>query len=189
MRCHVIHGGNADLLIGFNYIEASVCSCALLNIEMSLLFMWIGSWYPLCLWMPWPGKCQVIHRHNAAHPAGCLSIRVSVIHVFRKNCISWCTGPMRGQAIHLHRANHLSECFYQGFNIHTYSVCFMHIYVIFTVPVDVLAPWLPGHPQTLCGCYNIHTYSDEHCSCCFKYTNVILIVPVDVLPPELSGLP
>ena len=66
---------------------------------------------------------------------------------------------------------------------------FMHIYVIFTVPMDVLAPWLPSHPQPLCWCYNIHTYPDEHCSCCFKYTNVIFIMSVDVLPPELSGLP
>ena len=31
---------------------ASVCSCALINIGMSLLYMWI--WPSLCLWMPWP---------------------------------------------------------------------------------------------------------------------------------------
>ena len=52
LRNYIIHGDNADLLTGFISVEASVGSCALTNIEISLLYMWI--WSSLCLWMPWP---------------------------------------------------------------------------------------------------------------------------------------
>ena len=76
MGCHVIHGDNADLLTGFISVEASVGSCALTNIEISLLCMWI--WSSLCLWMPWPMRCHVIHGDNADLQTGFIYVEASV---------------------------------------------------------------------------------------------------------------
>ena len=41
---------NAHVLIVLSLV--SVCSFALFNTEMSLLYMWI--WFSLCSWIPWP---------------------------------------------------------------------------------------------------------------------------------------
>ena len=45
---------------------ASVCSCALVNTEVSLLYMWILS--SLCSWMPWPHEVPCHPRWQCWSP-------------------------------------------------------------------------------------------------------------------------
>ena len=46
---------------------ASVCSCALVNTEVSLLYMWI--WSSLCSWMPWPHEVPCHPRWQCWSPS------------------------------------------------------------------------------------------------------------------------
>ena len=80
------------------------------------------------------------------------------------------------------------------------SSCSMRINMnlIFTVAVDVLTLWVPGHPQTqswspngtlLCQHFSIHMYSDKHCRSYFMHIKLICAVPVYVKAVQMQGHP
>ena len=128
MRCHVIHGDNADLLTGFISVEASVGSCGLTNIEIYLIYMWI--WSSLCLWMPWPHQVLCHSLWQCWSP--------DWIYLYRGLSLlmcSWlCQWPQYAQS----SGNGLSMlmCFNKDWNVSS-----IHVNLILTVLMDALAPW------------------------------------------------
>ena len=126
---------------------------------------------------------QVIESHRAGHfPESCF-VSVSVFSCFmHMNVIflvpvhvlaplvgsTMVAGPSTDTMLITQLDIVLSWLQYPYYTWKHCGLCFMHINVNFTVPLDVLAPCLPGHLQTLCWCYNINTYSDKHCSSCIR---------------------
>ena len=165
--CQAICRHSADHPNGQCFDKVSVSACTLEDIVVPVLFVWV--WSSLCLLMPCLHGCQAICRHSADHPnRQCfdkvsVSVRtledivVPVLFVWVWSSLSLLMSCLRGcQAICRHSAGHpiwIMIC--QVFSIRMYfgrhcGSCFMLMNVIFTVPVDVLPPWMPGHLQTQC---------------------------------------
>ena len=130
-------------------LRVSVSTCIQLNIIFPVACLWI--WSSLCLWMSWPHEGQTIHRHKAAHRDSFVKVSVSTVNIavpvcvceFDLHCACGCSGQSRSPVF-------LSRFQYpQYFDIH-FSSCFLYANLIFTVPVDVLSPEVPDHPQIRC---------------------------------------
>ena len=162
MRCHVIHGDNADLLTGFISVEASVCSCAHSCVNGISMLMCSGKhWYECDLYCACGCPASRVVRPSIDIV---LTTELNIVlSGFQWAHVLWWT---------LQLLFDVYEC-------------------DLSVPVVVLVLWLPGHLQTQCWSpnwlmfcqgFSIHVYPGRHCGSCFICMSVIFIVPVDVLP-------
>ena len=165
--CQAICRHSADHPNRQCFDKVSVSVCTLEDIVVPVLFVWV--WSSLCLLMSCLHGCQTICRHSADHLNRQCFDKVSVsvctledivvpvlfVWVWSSLCLLM-SCPRGCQAICRHSAGHpiwIMIC--QVFSIRMYfgrhcGSCFMLMNVIFTVPFDVLPPWMPGHLQTQC---------------------------------------